>query len=237
MLRTVNGRWGKTTYLGKDEYVGRSIHSYGEYNPDETETIIALAEEGSRTKLVLDIGANHGTMGQALEFNDYDVVSFEPQPELFKLVLSKNVQGIKHNCALGDVEGTAPMPRLRYDEKNNFGGMGLGFRSALGTIQVPVRTLDSFNFDNVGLIKLDVEGYEERVLRGGRETIARCRPILYVEDDRMENSKRLRAYIESLGYTITEHKPALYREQNFRGYHKNIWDKNYVSHNLICRPC
>lgn len=237
MLRTVAGRWGQTTYLGKDEYVGRSIHNYGEYNPDETETIIALAEEGSRAKLVLDIGANHGTMGQALEANDYDVVSFEPQPELFKLVLSKNVRGIKHNCALGDVEGVAPMPRLRYDEKNNFGGMGLGFRSVLGSIEVPVRTLDSFNFDNVGLIKLDVEGYEERVLRGGQETIARCRPILYVEDDRMAQSKSLREFIESLGYTITEHKPPLYREQNFFGYHKNIWDKNYVSHNLICRPC
>lgn len=234
MLRMVAGRWGKTTYLGKDEYVGRSLHNYGEYNPDETEMILSLAD---KSRLCLDIGANFGVMGQALEFNGYEVVSFEPQPELFKLVLSKNVAGMKYNCALGDMPGTAPMPKLRYDEKNNFGGMGLGFRSVLGSIQVEVRTLDSFEFEDVGFIKIDVEGFEEKVLRGGQSTIARCRPVMYIEDDRAAQSKSLRDYIMSLGYTIEEHKPPLFREQNYLGYKKNVWGKNYVSHNLICRPC
>ena len=234
MLRQVAGRWGKIHYLGKDEYVGRSIHNYGEYNPDETEMIISLATPG---KICLDIGANFGVMGQALEFNGFEVISFEPQPELYKLVLSKNVSGLKYNCALGDTPGFAPMPKLRYDERNNFGSMGLGFRSALGSIQVEVRTLDSFNLDNIGLIKIDVEGFEEKVLRGGHETILRNKPIMYIEDDRAHLSKSLREYITSLGYTIEEHKPALYREKNYFGYKKNIWDKNYVSHNLICRPC
>ena len=233
MLRTIKGRYGPITYLGKDEYVGKSIHNYGEYNPDETEFIVSLATPG---KLCLDIGANFGVMGQALEHAGHEVISFEPQPELFKLVLSKNVQGIKYNVALGEAPGVGKMPKLRYDERNNFGGMGVGFRSVLGTIDVEIRTLDSFGFDNVGLMKIDVEGFEEKVLRGGVETILRNKPIMYIEDDRMELSRSLREFIVSLGYSIEEHKPALYRENNFFGYKKNVWDKNYVSHNLIARP-
>lgn len=69
-------------------------------------------------------------------------------------------------------------------------------------------------------MKIDVEGFEERVLRGGVDTIKRCRPIMYIEDDRVERRDSLRKYIVSLGYTIEEHEPPLYRENNFFGLKK-----------------
>jgi hypothetical protein len=47
--------------------------------------------------------------------------------------------------------------------------------------QVEVRTLDSYGFSGVRAVKVDVEGSEMEVLEGGRETIARDRPILIVE--------------------------------------------------------
>jgi hypothetical protein len=107
-----------------------------------------------------------------------------------------------------------------------------------GSYEVPVRSLDSYDFENVGFIKIDVEGFEEAVLWGGIETITRDKPIMYIEDDRMEKRSSLRAYIKSLGYTYEAHQPTLYREQNFKGLKKNIWaPKNFASHNLICRPC
>lgn len=230
-MRSVNGRWGEVWYIGKDEYVGRSLHNYGEYNPDETEMILSLA-----SGLCLDIGANFGVMGQALERSGFDVISFEPQPDVFK-VLCKNVAGEKYNCGLGVDSGTYQMPKVLLGSRANYGGMGIGYRSDLGTIDVTVSTLDSFEFTDVGFMKIDVEGFEESVLRGGAETIARCRPIMYIEDDRVEKSASLRAYIKSLNYTIEEHKPPLYRENNYFGLRRNIWDKNYVSHNIICRPC
>jgi FkbM family methyltransferase len=239
MIRSVNGRWGKCYYFGKDEYVGRSIHNYGEYNPDETEYIISLAELAEEATeqdmLVLDIGANIGCISQALEFSGFQVVSFEPQPEVFN-VLQKNMLGICYNLGLGSKFETAKMPKIRYDDKNNLGGMSIGSRGILGTIDVEVRTLDSFNFENVGLIKIDVEGYEEEVLRGAVETIARCKPILYIEDDRASKSAGLHKFLEELGYTWTEHNPPLYREDNFFKLKQNIWDKNYVSKNIDCRP-
>ena len=56
MLGKVEGRWGTCGYFLKDEYVGRSVHAYGEYGPDETEKILELRGDG----LFLDVGANIG---------------------------------------------------------------------------------------------------------------------------------------------------------------------------------
>lgn len=230
-MRYVDGRWGRIWFIGKDEYVGRSLFHYGEYNPDETEKILSLANG-----LCLDIGANFGVMGQALEHAGFNVISFEPQPDVFK-ILCKNVEGMCHNVGLGSEAGIAKMPKILLGAKANYGGMGIGFKSDLGTIDVKVRTLDSYNFNGVGFMKIDVEGFEEKVLRGGVKTIERCRPIMYIEDDRVELRDSLRKYIKSLGYSIEEHKPRLYREDNYFGYKKNVWDRDYASHNLICMPC
>jgi len=231
-MRSVKGRWGEIFYIDKDEYVGRSLHNYGEYNPDETEMILSLAGEG----VCLDIGANMGVMGQALESAGHTVISFEPQPYVYN-VLCKNVRGVCYNVGLGDEPGVAKMPRILSGSRANYGGQGIGMRSDLGTIDIRVETLDSYNFGNVSFMKIDVEGYEEKVLRGGAETITRCRPIMYIEDDRATLSASLRAYIVGLGYSIEEHKPLLYRENNFFGLKRNIWAPyNYASHNIICKP-
>lgn len=230
-MRYVDGRWGRTWFYGKDEYVGRSLFFYGEYNPDETETIIGLANG-----LCLDIGANFGVMGQALEASGFEVISFEPQPDVYN-VLSKNVRGTCYNLGLSDSADTLSMPKILTGSRANYGGQSIGTRSELGTIPVDVITLDSLELSNVGFMKIDVEGFEERVLRGAVDTIARCRPIMYIEDDRVDRRASLRAFITSLGYTIEEHQPPLYREKNFFNHKRNVWARNYASHNLICRPC
>ena len=57
-MKSVNGRWGEVWFYENDTYVGQSLDKYGEYNPDETECIISLAdknflvgEEGPREEL------------------------------------------------------------------------------------------------------------------------------------------------------------------------------------------
>lgn len=233
MYKSVEGRWGTCKFLAKDEYVGRSMYYYGEYNPDETEKILGLA-----SGVCLDIGANIGVISQALLANGFRVMAFEPQPELFE-ILNENCRAVggefvTFNTALGSAPGEAKMPKVQYSAKGNFGGLGIGDKSIYGDITVPVATIDSYHFPNVGFIKIDVEGFELEVLKGAVDTITRCRPILYIEDDRRDKSFALREYVRSIGYDIEEHKPALYREENFFGLKRNIWDKNYASHNLIC---
>ena len=64
---------------------------------------------------------------------------------------------------------------------------------------------------SVDLVKIDVEGHELQVLEGMVDTISRCRPVMYIEDDRPEKSKALREFIIRNGYTIEEHNPPMYR--------------------------
>lgn len=232
-INTKKSRWGDCSYFAKDEYVGKSVHYYGEYNPDETEKILELATPG---KLCLDIGANIGCISMALAASGFETIAFEPQPEVYKL-LAKNHVGRNIHSALGATTGTVPMPKVQYSARGNFGGLGIGMTSMYGQYQVPLTTLDSFEFENVGFIKIDVEGFETEVLKGAEATIGKYKPILYIEDDRIELRTQLRDKITSLGYKYEMHQPPLYRKQNFFGLEKNVWDKNYASHNLICTPC
>lgn len=235
MYKEINGRWGPCKFLSKDEYVGKSLYYYGEYNPDETEKILSLAQ---KDKLCLDIGANIGCISQALLANGHSVIAFEPQNEIYKLLQNNIVcmGGAAINSAVGSSIGTAKMPKVYYSDKNNFGGLGINTPSMYGHIEVPITTIDSLNYPNVGFIKIDVEGFEYEVLVGATNTIKKYMPIMYIEDDRAENSTKLRAYIHSLGYSIEEHRPTLYREKNFFGLKRNVWDRNYASHNIICTP-
>lgn len=75
---------------------------------------------------------------------------------------------------------------------------------------VLTKTLDSFDFENIGFVKVDVEGMEEKVLRGGVETLKRNNfpPILFecwdVGYNTMTQEKHdsLYSFLEDLGYTV-----------------------------------
>src|SRR6056300_699863 len=54
-------------------------------------------------------------------------------------------------------------------------------RDSQNLVPVPARTLDSYNFQDVDAIKIDVEGSELLVIQGAEETIDRCRPSVQVE--------------------------------------------------------
>ena len=88
-----------------------------------------------------------------------------------------------------------------------------------------------------GLIKADVEGFEAEALRGAADTIARCRPMLYVENDRPENRDALIKLIAGMGYRLYWHLPPLARRNNFNGYADNIFgDRAMISVNMLCVP-
>lgn len=236
-MKTVNTAYGPCTFYGKDEYIGRSLYSYGEWSGEECLKIVSLA--AGREGICVDVGANIGFMTMALLAAGHVVYSYEPQPAIYDL-LDKNTSrfGARISCrniGLGAVAGVAKMPRIRYGAKGNYGGAGIGFKSELGTIDVRVETLDSQNLENVKFIKIDVEGYETEVLKGGRQTILRDKPVMYIEDDRDDKREGLYDELRSLGYEWEDHNPPLYRADNFAGLNKNIWDKEYVSHNIICR--
>ena len=134
--------------------------------------------------------------------------------------------------ALGRAAGRTKVPALDYRGANNFGGIALG--AAEGE-DVAVVVLDEVELPKVRLIKVDVEGMELDVLAGARQTLARHRPILYVENDRADKAEALVARLLEDGYRMWWHTPPLYNPANFLGNPQNVFG-NIVSFNMLCLP-
>jgi FkbM family methyltransferase len=133
----------------------------------------------------VDAGANEGVYTHAFARTGARVEAFEPHPSCLEVLRSyaRAHAGVNvHGEALGAAEERATLHvPLR-------GGRLVSSRASLngsapGAAQFPVRvrTLDSFAFPRVDVIKIDVEGRELDVVRGARETIRAHRPVLLVE--------------------------------------------------------
>ena len=131
----------------------------------------------------VDIGANHGLYSYALNRLGLSVEAFEPQPWCVRTIRAWAGERVNvHQVGLSDVEGTLAL-RMPVVDGTRFTGYAT-FGAVEGeseVIEVPVRRLDDFGFTAVSFVKVDVEGHEARVLRGGEQTIAACRPTLLVE--------------------------------------------------------
>lgn len=70
---------------------------------------------------------------------------------------------------------------------------------------IPIRPLDSFDLENIDFIKIDVEGMQDAVLSGARDTIARCKPTMVIEAfQRGDERDRTEALLGDLGYRVDE---------------------------------
>jgi FkbM family methyltransferase len=154
-----------------------------------------------RTKASIDIGAANGLYLFALRDYSARCIGFEPNPFSYQ-DLSKRFSGVRlENCALSDASGKVEL-RVPIVDKMLYSGFGtieaensLSAFSAksLKRIVVEVKTLDSFQFTDVGLIKIDVEGHEWDVIQGAIVTIDRSRPNLLIEiEDRHKKGNLVR---------------------------------------------
>jgi FkbM family methyltransferase len=225
-IKLTPSRYGQMFYPIHDRYVGGSFRDYGEFSEGEVTIFKHFVHPGA---IVLDIGANIGahTVPLAqLTGAEGMVVAFEPQPMLHQILCANlavnNIPNARtYAMALGDSQGTCMIPILDYAAPNNFGGVGMDM--VADGEPVPLGKLDDFGLDHVDFIKLDVEGFESKVLAGGAVTIDRCRPVMYVENDREEKSAELIQQLFGLGYRLWWHTPLLFNPNNFKGNPNNIF--------------
>jgi hypothetical protein len=73
---------------------------------------------------------------------------------------------------------------LYNSEHDNFGGFSLHKQSKSFEVcnEIEVSTLDNFNFNDITLIKIDVENHENEVLLGAKQTILKNKPIIVLEN-------------------------------------------------------
>ncbi len=70
-------------------------------------------------------------------------------------------------------------------------------------VGVELRRLDDYHIEDVGFVKVDVESHEGKMIRGARETLLRCRPVLLIEvEQRMQEEpiEEVFQLICSMGY-------------------------------------
>tara|TARA_B000000532_G_scaffold243840_1_gene241151 strand:+ start:10741 stop:11607 length:867 start_codon:yes stop_codon:yes gene_type:complete len=120
--------------------------------------------------LVIDCGANVGELYYSLRLNtpNIEYVAFEPDPEAFEC-LSLNINSKDenlYNFALSSSEGKMKFYLDTFGANSSVEHFG-----SEEYITVETKTLDSFNFKNVKLIKLEAEGHELEVLKGSKNTL------------------------------------------------------------------
>jgi len=199
--------------LDLNEGIDMAIYFQGCWERDVTSSINKFVERGMT---VLDAGANIGahTLRLAkLVGEDGKVIAFEPMSWAYAK-LERNVSLNNFNnivlekCALSDVnlEG-----KLTYFQTSWHVG---GVSAPNSKLAEPVNfiTLDDYvranNIDNIDFIKMDVGGYEYKVIQGGVESIRKFFPIMIMQTgntplersgDRLENLIDL---LSSIGYSF-----------------------------------
>jgi FkbM family methyltransferase len=126
-----------------------------------------------RGDLVFDVGANVGNYAEALRAVGATVVAIEPDPRNVKILSKRLGARCVHvePCALGSKQGTAEL-RIASDRTDVSTLLGSWAENTKahwqGTVQVPVRTLDSVanDYGVPKYVKVDAEGYDAEVLRG-----------------------------------------------------------------------
>lgn len=153
-----------------------------------------LARQGVCPQTILDIGANVGQFAVAAAklFPDATVYSFEPDPETVQ-ALRKNVSALERvkvrELALGEAPGEVVFNVNKNTQVSSILPLHPGRLEAFPdatvskTIKVQVDTLDRV-FQNVELVqpillKIDVQGYEDRVLKGACDLLQRVDYILF----------------------------------------------------------
>lgn len=228
---------GYTLYNKNDKYIGKSIEIYGEFSELELSLFEQICKPNT---IMIEVGANIGTHTMALAKlvgENGRVYAFEPQRIVFQTLCANmalnsitNVEAFQ--VAVSNEEGSLIIPEFNYAQENNFGGIELD-KFTQGR-KVPKVKLDDFlELDRLDFMKIDVEGMEQSVIEGAAMQIKKFKPILYVENDRMDKSEALLKTIKELGYDIYEHNPRLFNPDNFAKNSENIFG-SIVSKNILC---
>lgn len=232
---------GEFVSLANDTYVGRSLSMYGEWSYGEIELLQQVVGQDSN---VVEVGANIGshTVFIARDLCPQGrVFAFEPRRVIFQtlcsnLVLNEITNVDARACAIGETTSVMREASIPVGHEANFGAFSLK-ENAAGEEIVPIIPLDSLMDDlpTIRVIKADVEGFELQVVKGAHQLIARDRPFLYLENDRIELSQTLLEHVAALGYRIYWHSVPLYRANNFCNNPHNIFPHT-VSLNIACIP-
>lgn len=184
--------------------------------------------QGVEAPLILDIGANLGAYSIPLAKNIQsiggNVIGFEPQRVVYyqlcgNIVLNRLDNYEAFYLAIGASNGNVDIPDIDYAENTNIGAFSLSksLRERLNTEKfmkgkfnsVDMISLNSLKTDrSPSLIKIDVEGFELEVLKGGEDFLRNHHyPPIMFEAWNLDwfdyEREKLLGFVKYLGYEIS----------------------------------
>ena len=163
----------------------------------------------NRTRNAVDAGANKGTYSYFLGRLAQHVYAFEPNPKMFDILQKTASSKITVSpVALSNKSGAAVL-RVPISARGGYSNQGASLSAAkvtgkFASVDVATQRLDEFNLQNIGFIKIDVEGFEQEVLEGAVDTIERDKPTLLIEMEERHNKipiEQSLAAVMRLGYS------------------------------------
>jgi FkbM family methyltransferase len=247
-------------YLPDDKFVGQRV-TLEKYEPYLTELMLSKIKSGD---VVLDIGANIGY--DTVLFADKvgkegRVIAIEPDPVNFE-ILQKNIKenGLKNVVAVQAAVGNENKKMKIFESKENYGDhrmWGNPSKSPFDkreTCQVFCRRLDDLlkelDYQKIDFIKIDVQGFEAEVIKGGKKIIEENKPTIFFEywpwgiknagseiKEMMEFFRKIYKKIFWVDEYIQIHFPVSqkfldkkYSDKNENDY-GNLWVKNKINFN------
>ena len=196
-MKQLNGIWLPDHEAHLQMYASKGDFGKWTYQFHKLE---AAVKHVKRTRLAIDVGGHCGLWSKELIKLFDRVVAFEPVEE-HRDCFKRNVTGNYdlYACALGEKAGSVRI----YTSEGSSGDSWVD-----GDGDIPMNTLDTFDFQGVDFIKLDCEGYELFALRGGEKMLKRDKPVVIVEQKPGRGSKfgltdtAAVDYLIGLGYTL-----------------------------------
>jgi FkbM family methyltransferase len=144
-------------------------------------------------RTVIDVGAHQGEFARMIHgiLPEASILSFEPLEDCYRQ-LRFNMRDVARftafNCAVGDARARVVMHRNEYSPSSSLLKMAALHKTAFPfTVReseemIEVRRLDDalrdMRLEDHVLVKIDVQGYEDRVIAGGEELLCRARVVI-----------------------------------------------------------
>ena len=247
-LRANVHKWcGKVMHLAEDP---RALAAWKKgWDPDHYIRLRRWHDQGFRPRAVFDIGAHEGgwsEMCQAI-FSPAQCFLFEPQPEYQAKARARQPSGANWQVlpfALGDSEQTQPMFLTENGAASSIlppitGEVPIGWGTrSVGQKDVQVATLDGLaqreRLPPPDLVKIDVQGYEGRVIAGGRNVLSKAQRIivevsLHPIYENQSLLPEVAATLSNWGFEIEDMNETC-REWAGRLWQTDLWCRRIVEH-------
>ena len=215
-IQAINSKDGKIYWVDSSDKLYMQRLKSGQYQRSNWYFAQTLIDDWSTA---IDVGSNNACNAINYAEKFLSVECFEPTPLAQQLWINTVRDNSVTNChlhpfGLGERayiteilihEHNGGHNHLAHYDKNP---RSRPDRRTRRTETVEVRTLDSFNFKDIGFIKVDVEGYERFVLEGAQALIKRDRPTIQLEivgnQCRKFNyrAEDMISWIQSWGYSV-----------------------------------